>query len=263
MAKKERLRRDNPFETFKLEKQTINFYGEGYDWLFEQNYKLITLRKDSPKYHVFHVGEHVNANCNGKDVPIVIWGFETAPLRDIDPIVRGLDGFITLEQALEMRRFSGYEDYCETTPTTVIAAMHEKFFDKLTDRQKEVLLGQNDGRPLKEIVRDQELREIVLRSLAFWVNERSRNESGIPTAAPKDWLSYFEEIGLITPETLQEIEEYDYTYGLNIFSTPGAATYLFKIRRPDEPFDPRNGPMENYDYEELYCPYVLGDMHPF
>lgn len=241
----------------KEEKRIINFYGEGVLESVWQNTKLTTVRKDDPKYHGFKVLENVIGNFDGEKRDLIIWGVQASiPLKEVDPVLLALDGFLSVDQAVEdLRQYPGYENMDENSPVTLIAALDKARVPsiEISFNQFVELSGQRSGKSLSEVVRNPNLQHIIRPAIAKWFHFRGGNV--------EDWLNFFVKNGLMSEEKHEEIIAYsrngqpDY-FRRKILHSPATTKYLathyFYGGWGSKPAE--------RDYGNLYLPFVLGDL---
>ena len=181
-------------------KNELFFRGEAVADLMDEGIKLVTIRRDSENYHGFEVGQTLTASCEGRKVETIVWGIqENVKLNEVDPIVRGLDGFITLDHAVDgLGKI--YKEKNPEMPVVVIATITKEKFDGLSDEQRKALLSQKEGKSLSEVVRDPRLADLIKFSLSNWVLIRG--------GTVNDWLTLYIESGLMSCEQYGAIVGY-------------------------------------------------------
>lgn len=236
--------------------RTINFYGAEVPDQFKNDIKLVTIRKDDPKYHGFKVLETVTAKCEGEDLRLLVWGVqEVIPLNEIDPVVRALDGFLTLEQAVtELKVYPGYENINEESPMTLIATIsRDNVLNMHGMSLYDELAGQRRGKSLSEVVRNPDLQGLIKPAIANWFFLRRGNS--------ENWLNFFAENGLLDRGKLKDIEDYEKKgqpryFDKKVFGSRRVSRFLLTHQF----YDGRGSQEADWDYRNLYLPFVMGDL---
>ena len=239
------------------EQRTINFYGEGVYELVWKNIKLTTIRKDDAKYHGFKVLESVTGNFEGEKRDLVIWGvLESVPLKEVDPILLALDGYLNIDQAVnDLKQYPGYENIDENSPVTLIATLDKQHIPSLLVNldQLDKLSAQRKGESLSKVVRNPDLQKLIKPAIAKWFFMRGGNV--------EDWLNFFVKNGLLEEQKHKEIFDYQEKgrpdfFRRRIFGNPMTTEYL-----ATHGFYGGWGPRRaDRDYGNLYLPFVLADL---
>lgn len=246
-----------PERTKPQKERSVNFYGEEVLRQIEGNIKLATLRKDDPKYHGFGVAETIEANCDGHKLDLIIWGVqESIPLREIDPVLLALDGFLTIDQAVtDLKVYPGYGNINEGSPMTLITTIDKDnlFNDFRTMRYMDNLFGALSGKSLSEVVRDPSLEGLFKPAIANWFLYRGGDVG--------DWLNFFANNGLLDPKVCNDVLKYSKRGKGTYFSRKilgNAKTAEFLLTHPF--YDGTGSQPADWDYRNLYLPFVLGDL---
>lgn len=128
-----------------------------------KNIKLTTVRRDRPKYRGFKVLDHVKGIFKEGESDLIIWGVqEPMPLKDEDPVLMALDGFLNINQAVEdLKQYRGHEDTDENSLVILFGTIDSyhvpgeiinlERFGKLTRQWKGESLSKLKGRSFQQV----------------------------------------------------------------------------------------------------------------
>lgn len=240
----------------KSEQRSIDYWGDDVSDLVWKNIKLTTVRRDKPKYHGFKVLERITGNFEKEKRDLVIWGvLESKPLKEIDPVLLALDGFLDVDMAVEdLKQYPGYEDTDENSSVTLIATINKYHIlsEILNLNQSSKLTQQRSGESLSNVVRNPDLQHLFKPAIAKWFFIRGKNV--------EDWLGFYVKNGLLSESKYDEIVTYqekgkpDY-FRRRIFGNPKTSKYLATHHFYSGGYKPAER-----DYGNLYLPFVLGDL---
>lgn len=238
------------------EKRTITFYGEGISDLIWNNIKLTTIRKDDPKYHGFKILESVTGNFERKKRDLLIWGIqESIPLKNIDPVLLALDGFLTIDQAInDLRQYQGYQKMDENSPVTLIATLGKlNIQSPISLELLNKLSAQRKGESLSNVVRNPDIQKLIKPAIAKWFFLRGENID--------NWLNFYIKNELLNESKYKEILDYQQKgypeyFRRSIFENPKTTRYLATHFFHDG----WGSQSADRDYVNLYLPFVLGDL---
>lgn len=244
-------------EREKGSERIINFYDPEVPFQINRNFKLATIRKDDPKYHGFKVFEKVTGKCQNENIELMIWGVEESiPLNKIDPVVMALDGFLSVDQAVnDLKIYPGYAGITKESPMTLIGHIgtYNAYNFKNGLSQLDEITQQRNGKSLAEVVRNPKLQDIIKPSIAYWFHFRGGNA--------EDWLEFFVKNNLLDMDSYKKVLAYGIDgkpkyFGRKIFGNSKTSEFLLT-----HPFYDGSGSQDaDWDYQNLYLPFVMGDL---
>jgi hypothetical protein len=175
--------------------------NDGYLWQIRRGIKYSTLHRDREAYH-FRPGQLFEFRCDAEGAPITCrcLGVQRRPLKDIDPVIMAVDGFLSVDDAYARLHVFYHkppeQPFSRNTMMAAVTFMSEERFSSLDAARRDLLiLSEPDA-----AFRMPEFRDFVFPAIARWISYEGY------TAA--DWIAWIVEHDLVPVECADSVVQH-------------------------------------------------------